>query len=65
VIQLAIDPPLHDTLDVRKVRHHVAAIQSISPDIYLDDGVVPVRVLADAVVIEQPVTVAEVDALGN
>ena len=31
----------------------------------LDDGVVAVRVLADAVVVEQPVAVTEVDALGD
>ena len=35
------------------------------PHLDLRDGVMPMRMLADAVVIEQPVTVAEVDALGD
>ncbi len=38
---------------------------SIGPDVDLDDRVVAVRMLADAVVVEQPMAVAEVDALGD
>ena len=34
-------------------------------DIDFDDGIVPMRMFADAVVVEQPVPVTEVDALGN
>ena len=37
----------------------------LGPDLDLGDGVVPVRMLADAVVVEQPMAVAEVDALGD
>jgi hypothetical protein len=53
VIELAIDPPLHDPLDV-------AEIQTMcivgDPILYFVFGsrVVPVRMLADPVVVEQP-----------
>ena len=40
-------------------------VEPIRPDVDLDDGVVAVRMLADAVVVEQPVAVAEIDALGD
>ena len=65
VIELAIDPALHEPLDVRKIGDHVARVEPIGPDVDLDDGVVAVRMFADAVVVEQPVAVAEVDALGD
>ncbi len=38
---------------------------SLGADVHFDDGVVAVRMLADAVVVEQAMTVAEVDALGD
>ena len=65
VIELAVDPALHDALDVREIRDHVAAVEPIRAHVDLDDGVVAVRMLADAVVVEQPMAVAEVDALGD
>ena len=65
VIQLAIDPAFHQPLDVGKVRHHVAAVELVGADVDLGDGIVSVRMLADAVVVEQPVAVTEVDALGD
>ena len=34
-------------------------------DLDLGDGVVSVRMLADAVVVEQPMAVAEIDAFGD
>ena len=63
VIQLAVDPALDEALDVGEIGDHVALVELIGADVDFDDGIVAVRVLADAVVVEQPVTVAEVDAL--
>ena len=65
VIELAIDPALHDALDVAEVDDHVARVELLGADLDLGHRVVPVRMLADAVVVEQPVPVAEVDALGD
>jgi hypothetical protein len=65
VIKFAVDPPLHRALDVGEVGHHVAAIERVGLDLQLHDGVVPVRVFADAVVVEQPVAVAELQPLGH
>ena len=65
VIELAIDPPFDHALDVAEVDDHIALVEAIRPDLDLHGGVVPVRVFAHAVVIEQPVTVTEVDAFGN
>ena len=65
VIELAVDPAFHDPLDVAEIAHHVARVELRRPDFDLRDRVVAVRVLADAVVVEQPVAVAEVDALGD
>ena len=65
VIQLAIDPAFDDPLDVAEVDDHVAAVEAVGAHVDLDRGVVAVRVLADAVVVEQPVAVAEFDPLGD
>ncbi len=63
VIQFAVDPALDDALDVAEVGDHVAAVEFGRAHVHFDDGVVPVRMFADAVVVEQPVSVAEIDAL--
>ena len=63
VIQLAIDPGLHDPLDIVEVGHHVARVERLGLDLDFSDGVVSVRMFADAVVVEQPMAVAEVDTL--
>ena len=65
VIELAVDPRLDDPLDVAEIAHHVPVIERARADLDLGGCIVSVRVLADAVVVEQAVTVAEVDALGN
>ena len=65
MIELAIDPAFHDPLDVAEVGDHVALVEPIGAHLDLDDGVVAVRMLADAVVVEQPVAVTELDALGD
>ena len=63
MIQLAIDPPFDDPLDVAEVHHHVAVVEAVGADVDLDGRVVSVRMLADAVVIEEPVAVTELDPL--
>ena len=65
VIELAVNPPLDDPLDVAEIHHHIPCVQRIGAHLDLGDRVVAVRMLADAVVVEQPMAVAEVDALGD
>ena len=65
VVELAIDPSLDDPLDVREIAHHVAVVERPAADFDLGDGVVAVRVLADAVVVEQAMAVAELNFLGD
>ena len=65
MVDRLIDPSLHDPLDVAEVADHVAAVQRFGPDLDLGDRVVPMRMLADAVVVEQTVAVAEVYGLGD
>src|SRR5262245_41252909 len=53
VIELAVDPSLDDALDVAEVDDHVARVERVGANLDLGDGVVAVRMLADAVVVEQ------------
>ena len=46
-------------------RVHVAPVQAVGAYLDLCHGVVPVRVLADSVVIEKTMAVAEIDSLGD
>jgi len=59
VIELAIDPSLHQPLDVGKISHHVALIEPIGADVHFHQGVVAMGMFADALVVEQAVSVAE------
>ena len=65
VIELAVDPPLDNPLDVGKIADHVAAVERAAGDFDFGHRVVAVRMLADAVVIEQAVAVAELNLLGH
>ena len=65
VIELAVDPSLDDALDVGEIAHHVAVVERAAADFDLGDGIVAVRMFADAVVVEQPVAVAELNFLGD
>ena len=65
VIELAVDPALDDPLDVAEVADHVAVVERAGAHLDLRHGVVAVRMLADAVVVEQPVAVAEIDTFGD
>src|SRR3954471_24928784 len=65
VIDRLIDPALDDTLDVAEVADHVAIVECAGAHFDFRDRVVAVRVFADAVVVEQPMAVAELDLLGD
>jgi hypothetical protein len=65
VIELPINPPLDDALDVAEIADHVAVVECAGAHLDLRRRVVSMRVLADTVVVEQPVTVAELDLLGD
>jgi hypothetical protein len=65
VIELFVDPSLHDTLDVAEVADHVAIVERARSNLNLGDGVMAVRMPANAVVVEQPMAVTEIDALGH
>jgi hypothetical protein len=51
--------------NVAEVADHVAAIQRAGTNFDLGERIVAVRMLTDAVVVEQPVAVAELNALRN
>jgi hypothetical protein len=61
VVEFAIDPSLDNPLDVGKVADHVAVVERSAADLDFGNGVVPVRVLTDAIVIEQTMAVAELN----
>jgi hypothetical protein len=65
VIELAVDPAFDDALDVGEVSDHVALVEAIRANVDLDDRVVSMRMLADAVVVEQAVAITEVDTFGD
>src|SRR5688572_29733824 len=65
MVELAVDPPLDETLDVAEVGHHVARVEAFSANLDFGDGVVSVRMLAHADVVHQAVPVTELDALGD
>ena len=65
MIELAIHPALDDALDVGEIADHVPVVERAAAHFDLGDGIVAVGMLADAVVVEQPMPVAELDLLGN
>ena len=65
VVERRIDPAFHDALDVAEIADHIAVVELAGAHFDFRHGVVSVRVLANAIVIEQPVPVTEVDALGH
>jgi len=60
VVDRLIDPRFDEALDVAEIADHAAAVEFAAPDGDLGDRVVPVRMLADPVVVEQTVPVAEI-----
>src|SRR5882672_10256048 len=60
VVELAVDPPLDYALDIAEIADHVAVVERPGPHFDLGHRVVAVGMLADAVVVEQPVAVAEI-----
>ena len=65
VIELPVDPALDNALDIAEIADHVAVVERARPYLDFRHRVVAVRVLADPVVVEQPVTVTEVEAFGD
>ena len=66
MIELAIDPAFDDALDVAEVGTPCCGCRGVSVRTSISaERVVAVRMLADAVVVEQAVAVAELDALGD
>ena len=65
VIELPVHPPFDDPLDVGKIAHHVPVVQRSAANLDFGHGVVAVGVLADAVVVEQAMAVAELYFLGD
>ena len=65
MIQFPVDPRLDDPLDIGEVADHVTAVERARPHFDLSQRIVPVRMLADTVVVEQAVSVTEVDVFGD
>ena len=63
MIQLPVDPSFDDAFDVAEIDDHVAVVEIVGADVDFHHRVVTVRMLADAVVVEQPMAVAEINAL--
>jgi hypothetical protein len=62
MVERLVNPRLQRAFDIREVGHHPASIERISLQIHLDDSVVPMQVPAFSFVLEQPVTVTELDS---
>src|SRR5437867_9556924 len=65
VIDLLIDPALDDSLDIAEVAHHVAAVELSGAHFDFCDRIVPMRMLADAVVVEQPMAITEINTFSD
>ena len=65
MIELPIDPAFDHPLDVAEIRHHVPRVEAVGTDLDLRQRIVAVRMLADAVVVEQAMAVTELDAFGD
>src|SRR5687767_3735016 len=63
VVELVVDERADRLLDVPEVDHHAALVELARPHRDLGPAVVPVQVLALALVAQQPVAVAERDDL--
>ena len=63
VVQRLVDPGLKDLLDLRKVAHHSFFIESFGAQLDFHLAVVPVKIAAFAVIIQQPMAVAEMNFL--
>ena len=63
VVQLPVNPLLDDPLHLVEIAHHVSRVEAVGLHGNLGHGVVAVEVPAVPVVVEEPVAVAEVDAL--
>ena len=65
MVELTVDPAFDDVLEVAEVTDHVTVVERGRPNLDLSDGIVPVRMFADTLVVQQAMAVAEVDPLGD
>ncbi len=65
VIDLSVDPALHQMLDVTKITHHASLIESCRSDFHLGNGVVAMWMLAHSVIIEQAMPVTKTHTLDD
>lgn len=65
MIELLVDPGLQASLDVAEVDHHAPFIERLRFERDQGPGIMAMQVPALAVIVEQPVPVAETDLLDD
>ena len=63
MVERLVDPDAQDFLDLRKIAHHSFVIESRCAKLNFDFAVMSVKIAALAVVVQQPMAVAEMDFL--
>ena len=63
MVEVGVDPSLDKVTHVAKVHDHAESIQRIGLNIHFEERVVSVQVPTLAVVVQQTVTIAELDSL--
>lgn len=61
MVQGLIDPALKDLFDLAEIANHAFLIQVPSADLYLNLSVMAVEIAAFSLIVQEPVTVAEVN----
>jgi len=65
VVQFPVQPDRHNLLHLGKIPNHPDRIQIFRLELDLDSAVMPVEMAAFALVIHEPVAVAEMKGLGD
>ena len=65
VVEMVVDPAVDRSLDLRKIQHHAAIVKPRCLEGDAHPAVVPVQMPALALVMQEPMAVAEVDFSGN
>jgi hypothetical protein len=63
MVQGFIDPGVKDVFDLGEIAHHAPDVQGVCAQLHFHLPVVPVEVAAFAIVVHEPVAVAEMDFL--
>lgn len=61
VIQFLVNPGLHDLVDVSEINYHASVVELLRHDFDFDFAVVPVKMLALAVVVDETMPIAKMD----